>query len=71
MNVGGAETEFAGSGFEDNAVWRVKFLELFGDGLSSVRRGVVDDYKFPVERARYLFSYYCMWLKGMGAVTFR
>lgn len=48
VDVGGAETEFAGSGFEDD-VRGVDFFELSGYVLSSVGGGIVDDYDFPVE----------------------
>ena len=44
VDVGGSETEFAGAGFEDDAVGCVEGLELLGDGEGAVRGGIVDDY---------------------------
>ena len=48
MHVGGAETEFARPGFQDDVGRRVGFLELLGDSKGTVWRGVVDDYNFIV-----------------------
>ena len=51
VHVGGAEAEFAGARFEDDAGGRVEFLELLGDGEGAVRGGIVDNDEFPVELA--------------------
>lgn len=51
MDVGGAEAEFAGAGFEEDVGGAVEGLELLGDGEGAVGGGVVDDYYFPVEVA--------------------
>lgn len=48
VDVGGAETQLAGSGLEDD-VGSVGLDELEGDFLGSVRGAVVDDDQFPVE----------------------
>lgn len=48
MHVGGAETELAGPGFEDDAVFAEGALDLFGAVKGAVGGGVVDDYDFPV-----------------------
>jgi len=48
VDVGGAEPEFAGAGFEDYVGRAVEGLELVGDGEGAVGGGVVDDYDFPV-----------------------
>lgn len=48
VNVGGAETQLAGSGLEDD-VGSVGLDELEGDFLGSVRGAIVDDDQFPVE----------------------
>ena len=52
MDVGGAETEFAGSRLEDDAGGAVEVLELFGDFEGAVGRGIVYYYDFPGEIAR-------------------
>ena len=52
VDVGGAETHFAGAGFEDNVRGTVDGLELFGDGEGAVGGTVVDDYDLPFEFAR-------------------
>lgn len=44
VHVGGAEAEFAGSWFEDDALRGVEGLELLGDGECAVGGGIVDDY---------------------------
>ncbi len=44
VDVGGAETEFAGAGFEDDARGCVEGLELLGYGEGAVGGAVVDDY---------------------------
>ena len=48
VDVGGAETEFAGAGFENDAGGGVEGLELLGYGEGAVGGAVVDDYYFPV-----------------------
>ena len=48
VDVGGAETEFAGAGFEDDARGGVEGLELLGYGEGAIGGAVVDDYEFPV-----------------------
>ena len=57
MDVGGAETELAGAGFQDDALGGVELLELFGDGLGAIWGGVVDYYQFPIERTMIAISY--------------
>ena len=59
VDVGGAEAEFAGAGFEDDVRGAVEFLELLGDCEGAVGGGVVDDDDFVVEGA------------GAGAVSER
>ena len=49
MYVGGAEAEFAGTGFQDNVRGGVGFLELLGDGKGAVWGGIIDNNYFVIE----------------------
>jgi hypothetical protein len=49
MDVGGAETQFAGARADLDTCAAVGFLELGRDFLRAVGGTVVDDYEFPVE----------------------
>jgi hypothetical protein len=49
VDVGGAETELACAGFEDDVRGTERGLEFFGAGEGAVGGGVVDNYYFPVE----------------------
>ena len=49
VDVGGAETKFAGSGLEDDAGGGVKGLKLFGNDEGAVGGGVINDDELPVE----------------------
>lgn len=49
VDVGSAETEFAGAWSQLDAGGRVGFYELFGDFLGAVWGAVVDDDDFPVD----------------------
>lgn len=70
MDVRGAEAEFAGAGFQDDALGGVEFLELFGDGLGAIWGGVVNYYEFPIERTEIAINYYVRGSKAGGVGTF-
>lgn len=48
VDVGRSQTEFAGSGVQQDVVRAVVLLELFGDVQGAVGAAVVDDDDFPV-----------------------
>ena len=49
--IGGAQTEFSCARLENDTRRSVEILKLLGDGKGSVRRGIIDNNKFPVEIA--------------------
>ena len=49
MDVGSAQAELAGTGFQDDVRGGVEGLQLLGDGEGAVGGAVVDDDDFPVE----------------------
>ena len=50
VDVGGTQTKFAGTGFEDDAA-SVEILELLSYLQGAIRGAVIDDDYFPVEVA--------------------
>lgn len=67
VDVGSAETEFAGACAELDSAGGVGFLELEGDFLGSVGGAVVHDYEFPVEIAvrKFVRNALEKWAVGM------
>lgn len=64
VDVGGAETELAGSWFQYDVICAEGFLKFFGSFEGAVRGSIIDDYYFPVEISEALVSSCCWHLRA-------